>query len=191
MAFVLHGELRIWSLQSLQEDGYTFQCVAIRAKSQGRVRLASSNAHVKPVIDGGYLSNPADLATLREGIKLGRDLGKRPEWGEFLGEEVFPGPDVQTDDEIDEYIKSTLHTANALTGTCKMGTGKDAVVGLDLKVIGVNGLRVCDSSVIPVIPGGQTATPTVMVAERAAAFIMNPQVTVETYEEPSPSVVVA
>ena len=120
------------------------------------------------------MSNPADLKTLREGIKLGRQLGNRPEWGEYLGEEVYPGIDVQTDDEIDEYIKNTLHTANALTGTCKMGTGKDAVVTPDLRVIGVEGVRVADSSTLPTIPGGQTGTPTVMIAERAAAFILNP-----------------
>lgn len=129
---------------------------------------------MKPVIDGGYLSNPADLKTLREGIKLTRELGRRKEWGEYLGDEVYPGPDVSTDAQIDEYVKDTLHTANALTGTCKMGTGKDAVVTPDLRVIGVNGLRVTDSSTIPTIPGGQTATPTVMIAERAAAFIRNP-----------------
>ena len=81
------------------------------------------------------MSSPTDLQTLREGIKLGRMLGSRPEWGEFLGNEVFPGSAVQTDDEIDEYIKNTLHTANALTGTCKMGIGNDAVVAPDLKVL--------------------------------------------------------
>lgn len=158
-------------------DGYSIQSVAIRAKSKGRVRLASSNTHVKPVVDLAYLSNASDLATLREGIKLGRAILNRPEWGEYLGQEVYPGPDVQTDDEIDEYIRNSVHTANALTGTCKMGTGKDAVVGPDLRVIGVNGLRVADSSVFPSIPGGQTGTPTVMVAERAANFVLNPQLT--------------
>ena len=162
------------------DDGYSFQSVACRARSQGCVRLASSNTHVKPSINGGYLSDPADLETLREGIKLGRQLGNRPEWGEYLGEEVFPGPNVQTDEEIDEYIKNTLHTANALTGTCKMGTGKDAVVTPDLRVIGVNGVRVADSSTIPIIPGGQTATPTVMIAERAAAFLRSPSITATT-----------
>lgn len=137
------------------------------------------------MIDAGYLSNESDLATLREGIKLCRQLGRRSEWDEYLGEEVYPGADVRTDDDIDEYIRNTLHTANALTGTCKMGMGKDCVVEPDLKVYGVNGLRVCDSSILPNIPGGQTATPTVMVADRAAAFILNPQVTVETYAEPA------
>lgn len=178
------------------EDGYSFQSVACRAKSKGRIRLASSNTNVKPMIDGGYLSSPDDLKTLREGIKLGRQLGNRPEWGGYLGEEVYPGVDVQTDDEIDEYIKNTLHTANALIGTCKMGSGKDAVVSPDLRVIGVNGVRVTDSSTIPVIPGGQTATPTVMIAERAAAFILNPSAVAttemiinETIEEQKPAVV--
>lgn len=146
---------------------------------------------MKPIIDVGYLSSTADLQTLREGIKLGRQLGNRPEWGEYLGEEVYPGVDVQSDDEIDEYIKNTLHTANALTGICKMGTGRDAVVGPDLRVIGVQNLRVCDSSTIPIIPGGQTATPTVMIAERAAAFIRNPTsvTTTEVIIEPSTEMV--
>jgi len=165
------------------EDGYSFQSVACRAKSKGSVRLSSSNTHIKPQIDLGYLSDAADLKTLREGIKLGRQLGNRPEWGEYLGEEVYPGIDVQTDGEIDEYIKNTCHTANALTGTCKMGIGKDAVVSPDLKVIGVNGVRVADSSTIPVIPGGQTATPTVLIAERAAAFLRSPQQSVTTTTE--------
>ena len=87
---------------------------------------------------------------------------------------------MKTDDQIDEYIKNTLHTANALTGTCKMGTGKDAVVTPDLRVIGVNGVRVTDSSTIPIIPGGQTATPTVMIAERAAAFLRSPSLSATT-----------
>ncbi len=165
------------------EDGYSFQSVACRAKSKGCIRLASSNTHVKPMIDLGYLSDAADVKTLREGIKLGRQLGNRPEWGEYLGEEVYPGIDVQSDAEIDEYIRNTVHTANALVGTCKMGTGKDAVVSPDLKVIGVNGVRVADSSTIPVIPGGQTATPTVMIAERAAAFLRSPQQSVTTTTE--------
>lgn len=83
---------------------------------------------------------------------------------------------MRTNEEIEAYIRQTVHTSNALTGTCKMGTGKDAVVGPDLKVTGVNGVRVADSSIIPIIPGGQTGTPTVMVAERAANFIMSPRV---------------
>lgn len=116
------------------------------------------------------------MQTLVEGIKLTRDLGRRSEWGEYLGSEIFPGPNVQTDEEIVEYIKDSLHTSNALVGTCRMGTGADAVVRPDLRVHGVEGVRVCDSSIMPTIPGGQTATPTVMVAERAASLILSPNV---------------
>jgi len=172
--FVFYFAFYFFCYLQTQDDGYSFQSVAVRAKSKGTVRLASSNSYVKPVVDTAYLSDPAVLVTLREGIKLGRELANSADWGEFKGEEVFPGPNVQTDDEIDEYIRNTLHTANALTGTCKMGTGADAVVCPDLRVRGVNGVRVCDSSVLPSIPGGQTGTPTVMVAERAADFIKNP-----------------
>jgi len=155
-------------------DGYSFQSVATRAKSCGKVRLASSNTQVKPVIDGGYLSDPSDVATLREGIKLSRKLGAQ--FGDYVGEEVFPGKDVQSNAEIDHYIRDSVHTANALVGTCKMGdeSDKSAVVTADLKVKGVTGLRVVDSSIFPKIPGGQTGTPTVMVAERAAEFIKDP-----------------
>mmetsp|Transcript_15233 Transcript_15233/g.31403 ORF Transcript_15233/g.31403 Transcript_15233/m.31403 type:complete len:607 (+) Transcript_15233:42-1862(+) len=150
-------------------DGYSFQSVATRAKSTGRVRLASSNTHIKPVIDGGYLSAEEDVKTLREGIKLGRQLGAK--FGEYVGKEVYPGPSVKSDDEIDEYVRNSVHTANALVGTCKMGDDALSVVSRDLKVKGVTGVRVADSSIFPSIPGGQTGTPTVMVATRAAEMI--------------------
>jgi choline dehydrogenase len=156
-------------------DGYTFQNIAIRGKSHGSVRLASSNTHVKPRIDGGYLSNSSDLATLREGVKLSRMLGQRQEWAEYLGEEIFPGKSVKTDADIDEYIRTTLHSAGSLVGTCRMGIIRHkAVVGPDLRVIGVHGVRVCDSSIIPQIVGASIGTPTVMIADRAAAMIKNP-----------------
>ncbi|CAB9504043.1 Alcohol dehydrogenase [acceptor] [Seminavis robusta] len=155
------------------EDGYSIQCIACRARSQGTVRLASSNTMVKPIIQVGYFSNPQDLATLREGIKLGRQLCNHPEWGDdYRGTEVYPGPQVRTNEEIEAYIRRTVHTSNALTGTCKMGLGNDSVVDPQLRVRGVQGVRVADSSILPVIPGGQTATPTVMVAERAAHSIL-------------------
>uniref|UniRef100_A0A7S1BHR9 Glucose-methanol-choline oxidoreductase N-terminal domain-containing protein n=2 Tax=Corethron hystrix TaxID=216773 RepID=A0A7S1BHR9_9STRA len=155
------------------KDGYTFQTIAARARSRGNVRLASSNTNVKPSIFAGYLTDPNDLITIREGIKLGRRLGNMAEWGDYKGEEVYPGPEVQTDEQIDEYIRNTVHSANALVGTCKMGADDMSVVGFDLKVHGINGVRVVDASVIPKIMGGQTGTPVVMIAERAAAFLKN------------------
>ena len=183
---VSHNPFVSFRLYQPKDDGYTFQVVAVRPKSKGFVKLASANSHVKPIIRTNYLQDPEDVKTLTNGIKLARELGGRPEWKEFLGEEVFPGKDIQSEQDLVQYQKNTIHTSNALVGTCKMGTGKDAVVGPDLRVHGIKGVRVCDSSVFPTIPGGQTATPTVMVAERAAAFILNPEVTVEIVEEPVP-----
>ena len=126
---------------------------------------------MKPVVDGGYLSDSADLATLREGLRMGRRMGKQ--MGEYTGEEVYPGKDVETDDQLDDYIRNTLHTANALVGTCKMGTPTDktAVVDASLKLLGVSGVRVVDASVMPRIPGGQVGTPCVMIAEKAADIL--------------------
>ena len=158
--------------------------VAARAKSKGTIKLASANSRVKPIITTNYFAEKADIDTLLEGIKLARELGQREEWKGFKGEEVFPGPAIQSREDLIAYMKETIHTSNALVGTCKMGCGKDAVVGADLKVHGVNGVRVCDSTIFPTIPGGQTATPTVMVSERAASFLINPEVTVELVEEP-------
>lgn len=153
------------------EDGYSFQSIAVRSKNRGEVKLASSNTHTKPIIDLKYLHDRDDLITLREGIKLTRKLGRSSKWNEYLGEEVFPGPEVNSDEEIEDYIRRSVHTSNALTGTCKMGLGDDCVVTPDLKVRGVQGVRVADSSILPQIIGGQTATPTVMIAEKAAAFL--------------------
>mmetsp|Transcript_21037 Transcript_21037/g.64095 ORF Transcript_21037/g.64095 Transcript_21037/m.64095 type:complete len:604 (-) Transcript_21037:432-2243(-) len=155
---------------SKHPDGFSFQSIAVRPKSRGSVSLRSSDPENRPCIDCGYLNDEDDVATLREGIKLGRRLAATAAFAPYRGEEVYPGADVVTDEQIDDYIRSSAHTANAITGTCAMGT----VVDENLRVKGVAGLRVCDASTIPVIPGGQTATPTVMIAERAAQFILNP-----------------
>ncbi len=103
-------------------------------------------------------------------------------------------PPQQSDEEIDAYIKRTLHSANAIVGTCAMGTspGRGAVVNAELKVHGVDGLRVVDASVFPKIPGGQTGAPTVMVAERAAAMMRGKaSVTGETSAAVAPEPVAA
>ena len=93
---------------------------------------------------------------------------------QFRGEEVFPGPSIQSDADIEEYIRNSVHTSNAIVGTCRMGHDEDseAVVDPYLRVRGVKNLRVIDASVMPTIPGGQTGAPTVMIAEKAADFLL-------------------
>jgi len=155
-------------------DGFSFQCLAARPHSSGRVLLSSPDPDDKPIIQGNYLKDSRDVATIREGLKLGRKLAHQQAFSKYIGEEVFPGREVQSDAELDNYIKSTVHTGNALVGTCRMGQPNDplAVVDTELKVKGVSGLRVIDSSVMPKLPGGQIVASTLMVVERGADMLL-------------------
>jgi len=155
-------------------DGFSFQSIAVRPKSRGRVLLASSDPDAKPLIETNYLSAEQDFATIREGIRLGRKLAQQPAFKDFVGPEVFPGTHVQGDKELDAYISDSAHTANAIVGTCRMGpAGKaDTVVDPNMHVVGMTGLRVCDASIMPKLPGGQAGACTVMIAERAAEIIL-------------------
>ena len=94
----------------------------------------------------------------------------------FLSGEGFPGANLKSDDQLDEYIRQTVHSANAIVGSCRMGPRQEdgsVVSSADLSVHGVKGLRVIDASVMPRLPGGQTAAPTVMIAEKAAHMILS------------------
>jgi len=156
-------------------DGFSFQSIVCRPTSRGSVKLRSNLPTDKPVIDGGHGKSQEDIKTLREGIKLSRTMGESEAFSKYRAEEIFPGPHIQTDDQIDDYIRNTIHTSNALVGTCKMGNfAKDphAVVDGELRVRGVHNLRVIDASIMPKIIGGQTSAPTVMIAERASDLLL-------------------
>ena len=138
--------------------------------------LKSSDPFINPDININYFSDKdgADLATLREGLKLSRKVAASEPLSKYLTMEAYPGSGRNADAELDEYIKKTAHSGNALVGTCRMGASASdgsVVSSEDFSVFGVEGLRVVDSSVIPTMPGGQTGAPTVMIAERAAATI--------------------
>jgi len=155
-------------------DGFSFQSVAVRPKSRGRVVLASADPEAKPVIMTNYLTDPQDFATIREGIRLGRRLAEQPAFGEVLGPEVFPVTHVQSDMELDAYISDSMHTANAILGTCRMGPldGVESVVDPNMRVIGTMNLRICDASIMPKLPGAQAGACTVMIAEHAAEILL-------------------
>eukprot|EP00887_Chlorella_sp_A99_P006628 scaffold3.g6628.t1 len=156
-------------------SGITIQLVATRPASRGSVGLRSGDAFEDPLLAAGYLSDKEgrDLATLKAGIKLARQLAATKAFGEYLEGELFPGAGVKTEDEVEAYIRGTVHSSNAIVGTARMGaSAANSVVDAELKVHGVAGLRVVDASVIPVIPGGQTGAPVVMIAERAAALLL-------------------
>ncbi|KAL3907101.1 MAG: hypothetical protein SGPRY_010299, partial [Prymnesium sp.] len=157
-------------------SGFTFQLLACRPNSRGSVRLRDADPASKPAIEGLYFSGPdgADLATLREGVKLARKICKARAFDACRGEEVFPGTAVRSDEDIEQYVRSSVHSANALTGTCRMGRADDplAVLDSELRVRGIEALRVVDASAMPQVIGGQTAAPTVMLAEKAADLIL-------------------
>eukprot|EP00891_Asterochloris_glomerata_P004901 jgi/Astpho2/4901/Aster-05830 len=159
--------------------GFTFQIIAVRPESKGKIGLKSDDPWDSPAILPQYLTDKQgrDAATLRNGVKLSREMAGAPAFKQYVKEELWPGTGVQSDDQIDEYIRSSLHSANAVVGSCRMGqsASEGAVVDTELRVYGVRNLRIIDASVLPVIPGGQTGAATVMVAERGSALLTRDQ----------------
>ena len=154
-------------------SGFSFQPICVRPKSRGKLELTGGTIHDKPAITTGYLAEDSDARTIVEGIKLSREIARQGPLAGYVEDEVFPGAGVEKDDDLLDYIKANAHSANAITGTCRMGVGRDsAVVDTSLNVFGVGNLRIADASVMPTIPGGQTAASTVMIAEKAADMIL-------------------
>jgi choline dehydrogenase len=111
------------------------------------------------------------LVTFRNGIKAARDVYAEEPVSGMVDQEYFPGPGVKSDADIDAYIRETASTIYHPVGTCRMGADKEAVVDEELRVNGVEGLRVVDASVMPTVIGGHTNAPTIMIAEKAADFM--------------------
>ncbi|EMA64450.1 GMC family oxidoreductase [Halorubrum lipolyticum] len=151
--------------------GFSIGSTQLRPESRGRVALASADPTDDPVIDPRYLSAEPDLEVLREGIKRAREIAQSEALDSVRGEEVWPGEDVQTDAEIEEHVRETAHTVYHPVGTCRMGDDESAVVDDRLRVRGVDGVRVADTSVMPNIPSGNTNAPAIAVGERAASMI--------------------
>ena len=164
-----HGKHR------LDGYGYTVHACALRPKSRGAIRLASANPSVKASIRPNYLSDAEgyDLDMLIEGTKLSRGIFAQAAFDSYRGDEIFPGVAVQSDADIEAFIRRKAETIYHPVGTCRMGSDDDAVVDSELRVIGVDGLRVVDASVMPKLPGGNTNAPTIMIAERAADLLLS------------------
>ncbi len=146
--------------------------VLLRPDSRGWVKLRSSNPKDPPRVLLNLLAERGDLETLRRVLKTTREFFATRPASELMKSEAIPGPEVQTDDEIDAFIRRTIGTAMHPTSSCSMGTGPDAVTDAQLKVHGLEGLRVVDASVMPLIIGGNTNAPTIMVAEKASDMIL-------------------
>jgi choline dehydrogenase len=154
------------------EDGFTLMGGLIRPQSRGRLRLRSVDPGVAPEIDPCALSRGADLETLTDSVEMCREILQQPALAEWTDRELYPGPEVRTRAELRDYVRRTAITYHHQVGTCRMGAGEDAVVDADLRVYGVEGLRVADASVMPLITSGNTNAPTLMIGEKAASAIL-------------------
>lgn len=161
---------RLWALRP--RHGFLIHVYQLRPQSRGRIRIRSADPAAKPLIEPNYLSEPADLQTLRRGVRIVRDIASQPSFDPFRGTEISPGGEIDDDTELDDWIRRTATTSYHAVGTCSMGIGGMAVVDAQLCVRGVDGLRVADASVMPAITGGNTNAPTIMIAEKASDMIL-------------------
>jgi 4-pyridoxate dehydrogenase len=155
-------------------DGFSCRVVLLRPQSRGTVTLASSDPIAHPRIHHNLLATERDWTTLRDGIKIFRELAPCAALAPFVARELGPGADVKSDQELERYTRASAVTAHHPAGTCKMGpdTDKTAVVDAELRVRGTDGLRVVDASVFPDLVGGNINAAVLMVAEKAADIIL-------------------
>jgi choline dehydrogenase len=156
------------------EHGFQAHVGPMRSKSKGNVRLASADAREKPRILFNYLSHPDDLVEFRAGTRLTREIFSQKAFDPYRGREIQPGKDVQTDDEIDAFVRAKVESAYHPSCSCKMGRSSDpmAVVDPEGRVYGAEGLRVVDSSAMPSITTGNLNAPTIMLAEKMADHVL-------------------
>ncbi|TCT23473.1 GMC family oxidoreductase [Thermomonas haemolytica] len=157
----------------LPGDGYTLHACFLRPRSRGTLRLASSRAGDKPIIDPNYLGDPEgfDMKMMVECAKLSLELLSQKAFDPYRGAPIFPKDTPRTEAEFIAFVRQRAETVYHPIGTCRMGSDDAAVVDPLLRVRGVEGLRVVDASVMPDLPGGNTNAPTIMIAERAADLI--------------------
>jgi choline dehydrogenase len=176
--FINHG------LTPIEGHGFTSGPTLVRPRSVGRIQLRSANPLDAPRIFANYYSNSHDLDVMVEGIKVTRMITHSKAFAKYRGRETHPGDNVQSDQELRAHVCNMSETLYHPVGTCKMGPAKDtsAVVDSELRVHGVEGLRVIDASIMPIVPGGNTNAPTIMIAEKAADMIKRGPRTVKTEE---------
>jgi len=157
---------------SMKNPGVTLNSAFLRPRSRGTVRLANADPAAAPLIDPNYWADPYDRMCAIKGLRLARDILRRPALKPFVLAERLPGDGLESDDDLIRYAYRTCKTDHHPAGTCAMGVAETAVVTPDLKVRGLEGLRVVDASVMPFVPSCNTNAPTIMVAEKASDIIL-------------------
>jgi choline dehydrogenase len=152
--------------------GFTFGWKILQPHSVGHVHIGSTDPLAQAVMDPKYLSHEADVQLFLEGMRFARHIAQMPALKPLVVRETRPGPEVQDEAGMLDYMKDTIQTSWHMVGTCKMGHGADAVVDDQLKVHGIEGLRVIDSSIFPTIPSSNTNIPTIATAEKGAELVL-------------------
>jgi choline dehydrogenase len=153
--------------------GFTLRVGPVNPASRGEITLRSSNPADAPKIQANYLQSDFDIKTMIAGIRLTRDIIAQKAFDPYRGQELAPGPANVADADLVKWLRATAMTTFHPVGTCKMGTDKQAVVDAKLKVRGLEGLRVADASIMPIISSGNTNAPSIMIGEKCADFILN------------------
>ena len=155
-------------------DGYGFcgTICQLRPESRGEIRLRNNDPFAQPIIRANYLSAQADRETMRSGVKILRDVLNQRAFAHMESIEVAPGPSITSDAAIDEFVAKNAGTVYHPVGTSRMGVDPESVVDEELRVRGVDGLRVADASVMPTLVSANTNAPTIMIAEKAADMML-------------------
>lgn len=143
----------------------------VRPMSRGWIRLASNNPLDRPLVNPNYLSAEADVERLIQAVEISRDIFASKAFSSWVKQELMPGPDVRTREQLQTFVKQKADSYHHQAGSCKMGSDDMAVVDPDLRVYGVEGLRVADASVMPVVPSGNCHTGIVMIGEKVSDLI--------------------
>ncbi|MFI5709347.1 GMC family oxidoreductase [Kribbella sp. NPDC051620] len=153
------------------ETGYTIGFALLRPHSKGQVRLASADPFTPPLVDPGFYADERDLSTMADALALARTVGATDALSSWRAEEVLPGPSVQNPADMHAFVRRATGTYFHPVGTCRLGSDAGAVVDTELRVNGVDGLRVVDASVLPTIVSANTNATVVAIAERAAEWV--------------------
>jgi choline dehydrogenase-like flavoprotein len=170
-------------VKQLGEHGCTLNSCFLRPRSRGTVKLASPDPFAAPLIDPNYFAEEYDRKISIGGFRLAREIMAQPAFRPFLTAERLPGPEVQSDAEVMAYARRHGKTDYHPVGSCKMGIDALAVVDPELRVRGLAGLRVCDSSIMPQLVSSNTNAPTIMIGEKAADLVRG----IAAVPEPAPS----
>lgn len=168
---LFHVPNYVEGMEPVTRNAYTLHAGGVNPSSRGYLTITGPGVDDPLHVDPNILETDADVQTLVDNIRINREIAAQPALAEVTKREIYPGPEVQSDEELADYVRRTVGTYHHQVGTCKMGIDRMAVVDRQLKVHGVEGLRVVDCSIMPSVPTGNTNAPAIMVAEKAADMI--------------------